>query len=375
VTPPIYVAAGGGGDAIAAWALHMARWPLVRPIIATFAWDRLMIDPIPGPRSSSDFDGLEPYDDHNEAFRPDTKPKPPAGSTLPRLAAAIDAKLLLLDTSRGATGLRAQIRSVARTANADHIELIDVGGDVLAHGDEPTLRSPLADALTLAATEGQEAAVDVRMIGAGVDGELPAATVLAYVQAVGGAATQRLSSEDARRIMPILEWHPSEATALTAAAARGIRGTVEIRDGRHAVELTDDTPVVFSVDHAAAFAHNEAARAVHNSTTLDAAETAVYGFCGRSELDYERRKAAARQQAAHRRGLPPEQLVDAAQRYCDNAAVRGIDFVTFRRIAEELGLGAREASSLRRQLIARTPERYTAPLWSVRPAVAHFATA
>jgi hypothetical protein len=294
---------------------------------------------------------------------------------LPRLAAAIDAKLLLLDTSRGATGLRAQIRSVARTANADHIELIDVGGDVLAHGDEPTLRSPLADALTLAATEGQEAAVDVRMIGAGVDGELPAATVLAYVQAVGGAATQRLGSEDARRIMPILEWHPSEATALTAAAARGIRGTVEIRDGRHAVELTDDTPVVFSVDHAAAFAHNEAARAVHDSTTLDAAETAVYGFCGRSELDYERRKAAARQQAAHRRGLPPEQLVDAAQRYCDNAAVRGIDFVTFRRIAEELGLGAREASSLRRQLIARTPERYTAPLWSVRPAVAHFATA
>ncbi|SED99416.1 DNA mismatch endonuclease Vsr [Streptomyces sp. 2112.3] len=30
----------------------------------------------------------------------------------------------------------------------DSIDLLDVGGDILAQGDEPTLRSPLADALT-----------------------------------------------------------------------------------------------------------------------------------------------------------------------------------------------------------------------------------
>lgn len=334
-----------------------------------------MIDPIPGPRSSSDFDGLEPYDDQNEAFRPETRPKPPAGSTLPRLASAIDATLVLLDASLGAVGLRKQIRSIARTATADYIELIDVGGDVLAHGDEPSLRSPLADALALAATHGQDAPVDVRVTGAGVDGELPEAAVLAYAHALDGVDAQRLTSEDARRIMPILEWHPSEATALTAAAARGLRGTVEIRDSGHAVELTDDTPVVFRVDHARAFVHNKGAQAVHDTTTLDAAETAVHEVCGTSELDHERRKAAARRHPTHRQASAPDELIDAAQGYCDSAASRGIDFVTFRRIAEVLELEAREASSLRRQLIARAPDRYTPPLWSVRPAVTRSATA
>ena len=42
-----------------------------------------------------------------------------------------------------------------------------------------------------------------------------------------------------------------------------------------------------------------------------------------------------------------------------------IDYVTFRRLAEVLGLNTSNAHELRRNLIAGNSEHYQAPLWSV----------
>ena len=46
----LYVAAGGGGDVIGATILHAAIGSPDEPQIATFSWDRLLVDPVPGPR-------------------------------------------------------------------------------------------------------------------------------------------------------------------------------------------------------------------------------------------------------------------------------------------------------------------------------------
>lgn len=53
------------------------------------------------------------------------------------------------------------------------IDLLDVGGDILARGDEPTLQSPFADALTLAACCQVNAPIRLLVAGPGLDGELP----------------------------------------------------------------------------------------------------------------------------------------------------------------------------------------------------------
>lgn len=361
MAPTLYVAAGGGGDAIAAWALR----PLAgdRPVIATFAWDRIMVDPLPGPRTPRDFDNLEFVDSLNYAFAPSTQPIPPAGSTMPQLASQVEASVVLLDPTGGAAGLRAQLRSLARTTSAERIQLVDVGGDIAAAGDESTLRSPLADALVLAAADGQDVPVEVVVIGAGLDGELPAATVRAYVLALGGRQVNRLSAERARDILPILEWHPTEATALTAAAALGRRGTVEIREQGHVVELTDDSPNAYAIDHGSMLGHSRPAQAVHESCSIDDADNAVRTVCGRSELDRERRKSHIRRTAAAPR--PTNELLAEALAYCEHARTRGIDYVTFRRLAEVLGLNVSNADELRRKLIAGNSEHYQAPLWSV----------
>ena len=67
--------------------------------------------------------------------------------------------------------------------------LLDVGGDVLAHGDEPGLASPLCDAIVLAA--GLFLARSTEVIGAvygpGCDGELTPDEVLQRITALQSA--------------------------------------------------------------------------------------------------------------------------------------------------------------------------------------------
>src|SRR5207244_2051974 len=111
-------------------------------------------------------------------------------------AAELDATLVLLDPSEGAVGLQAQLHSLLATVEASRVMVVDVGGDVLAAGPEPTLRSPLADALALAGCAGLPVPVSVRVAGAGLDGELSPSTVLGYVRALGGAQSYRFSAED-----------------------------------------------------------------------------------------------------------------------------------------------------------------------------------
>src|SRR5262245_47827443 len=144
-------------------------------MIATYAWDRLLIDPLPGPRSPDDFAGLSRVSKRSYAVTADSRPIPPAGSTLPRLSADLGIPLIILDPRRGARGLTDQVGELADRVSAEMIELVDVGGDILAHGDEPNLRTPLADALVLAACSRLPLQVTVTIAGPGVDGELPEA--------------------------------------------------------------------------------------------------------------------------------------------------------------------------------------------------------
>jgi hypothetical protein len=54
----LVIAAGGGGDAITG-SVVFGPLGLAEPsAVMTYSWDRLMIDPLPGPRVAKDFTGL-----------------------------------------------------------------------------------------------------------------------------------------------------------------------------------------------------------------------------------------------------------------------------------------------------------------------------
>jgi hypothetical protein len=356
----VYVAAGGGGDALAAAVIRRAIGHSEPAVIATYAWERLIIDPVPGPRSPADFDGLHPLGRSNHRIVPGTAPRPPAGSTLPRLATELEDDLVLLDPADGARGLRAQLAELASLYHADAITVVDVGGDAIARGDEPTLLSPLADSLALAATIGLDIPIAVLVAGAGLDGELSESQVLAFARA---EPILRLGADDIAPFRAVLDWHPSEATALLAAAALGLRGRVEVRDAGLGVALTDHSADVYSLALERVIEHNRLAAALVDSANLSEAEDIARSVCGSCEIDYERSKAEAWHGADRGQITAPDD--DAIRTFELDAASRGVDYVTFRRIAEATDLSPDAARNLRRHLATTRPERYVWPLWSV----------
>ncbi len=329
-------------------------------MILTYAWDRLLIDPLPGPRRPDDFTGLQRLTPAVWAVPAEARPIAPAGSTLPRLASELPHILALLDPSGGAEGLTHQLEDLVSHMEPESIDLLDVGGDILARGDEPTLRSPLADALTLAACCQVNAPVRLLVAGPGMDGELKQEDM----GDVLGPVVHTFTANDAEVISAVLEWHPSEATALLAAAARGIRGTCEIRDAGLPVPLTDESPRVHEVDLDDAISHNELARAIMATAHLNEAEAHSREICGSSEIDYERNKALWLDDRAPAK-LDPAAIWPQLEEFEREARAHCVSHTTFRRITEALDLSGSQRDDLRRLLIDSRPEQYDAPLWRI----------
>ncbi|WP_406358896.1 DUF1152 domain-containing protein [Streptomyces sp. NBC_00658] len=329
-------------------------------VILTYAWDRLLIDPVPGPRGPANFTGLRPLTQSVRTVPAEAKPIAPAGSTLPRLAAELPHTFALIDPTHGAEGITRQLEELIGHLSPESIDLLDVGGDILARGDEPTLRSPLADALTLAACCQVNAPVRLLVAGPGLDGEIPAEDLRDRM----GPVLLTFTAEHVDPVSSVLEWHPSEATAMLAATARGVRGLCEVRDAGLPVPLTDEGPTVHEADLDDALNRNELARAILATESLEEAEQYSREICGYSEIDYERNKASwLGSQPEYK--LDPEGTLRQLGQFEADARSRGITHTTFRRITEALGLNGKQRQDLRALLLSSRPEQYQAPLWRI----------
>lgn len=371
----LLIAAGGGGDAITATLVHAALHGADAPaLVLTYAWERLVVDPVPGPRGRADFTGTVPAGDQLRLITPRSAPRPPAGSSLPRLAADLRPELGLLDPYEGTPGLAAQIGEAVTHCGADRIVVVDVGGDVITDGTEPTLRSPLADALVLAACARLGTPAEVYVAGPGLDNEVPAELLLPRL----GAPAFALEAADTEPVGAVFDWHPSEASALLVAAARGVRGVCGTRDSERPITLTSDAAHVHRLTLEDALRLNPLARALADAADLAEAEEASRQVCGFSEIERERRRALALREenadgtgaatAARAEGAPegrraPEGLWDRFLDWERTTFRLGLSHVTSRRIREELRLGLDAFQRLRAQLMTASPVRDAAPLW------------
>ncbi|MFF3378472.1 DUF1152 domain-containing protein [Streptomyces sp. NPDC002680] len=363
----LIVAAGGGGDAVAAAMLDAALYGADQhpTVILTYAWDRLLIDPVPGPRGPDDFTGLEQITPVVWAVPAGARPVAPAGSMLPRLASELPYTFALIDPRHGVEGLTRQLEELVRHFSPVSIDLLDVGGDILARGDEPTLKSPLADAVTLAACCQVNASIRLLVAGPGLDGELPLDDDL---QGVLGPLVHNFTADDVEPVGSVLEWHPSEVTGMLAATARGVRGVCEVRDAGLPVALTDVGPTVHEVDLDEALSRNRLARSILETASLNDVEAHSREVCGYSEIDSERSKAARLLERSATELDPVATLSTALSRldaFESLARSRGVTHTTFRRLTEALGLNGSQRARLRQLLISRRPEQYAAPLWRI----------
>jgi hypothetical protein len=314
------------------------------PVVASYSWDRRILDPMPGPRFPKDFEGVRRLTPCNVEITAESRLHSGGSSTLSLLAKTTQAQFVLLDPSSGALGMRQQVIELVQHFSFTSVLLVDVGGDVVATGTEEELRSPLADALALATLADFPVPVHVAVAGPGLDGELAASYVRSRCLAHGGELFGRLTAADIEPHFRALAQHPSEATTLLAASALGITGRAEIRDNADFVALNNDSADVYVLDAAAAVDCNQLTQALVATRSMTEAEAATVALCGRSELDYERQKAIML------RSMSPPTAAEMQRRlqdYWSFSTVRGITLTTFRRLSEVLRLTSYDPTLIR----------------------------
>jgi hypothetical protein len=295
---PLVLGIGGGGDVVGALATAEAcRLQGAKPAVGGVTWERRPIDPEPGPRAESEIEGGRRLAPGVVAASAGTHVRNSGVRFAEsRMAEVLHEETILVDATLGPAALADGLAAAASSLSSDLIVFVDVGGDALAHGDEPSLASPLCDAVLLAAAarlaeRGRPVLGGV--FGIGCDGELTPAEVLARlaeVGAAGGLAGARgLTPAVARRLEEAVEVVPTEASAQALRCFRGEIGPAAIRQGRRSVELSPAGALTFYFDPVAAL--RSAARlaaAVLDARDLEHANEILHGLGVRTELDYER---------------------------------------------------------------------------------------
>lgn len=203
----------------------------------------------------------------------------------------------LIDVTRGTEGAARGIVAAMEQLECDLLLGVDVGGDVLGRGYEEGLASPLCDAVMVAAMlTATDGCGLLAVVGAGCDGELAPERVLERVATLGRAGawlgTWGVSPEIAAELERAAERVPTEASLMVARCARGETGTVPIRGGRRHVELGPVGALTFFFDPAVAVEELPLARAAAGTMSIDEARDALAALGVRTELDYERERAA-----------------------------------------------------------------------------------
>ena len=293
----LIVGIGGGGDVVGALACaEIARGLGLEAVVGGLTWERIVVDPLPGPRTLGELRDARILNDAVALAGPATTGPGGFRFAEARVAELTGADVVLVDPHPAPAAIGRALGAACAELGCDHLVLLDVGGDVLAHGDEPGLASPLADAVLLAASATAGIPVTGAVWGAGCDGELTPAEVLERIAEVWAAGGSRgalgLSGAQAEALEPIVAAVPTEASAMALRCARGATGRAAIRGGRRHVELTPTGGLLFLFDCAAAMAGAaRLADAVRGAAGLQEANGILTRMGVGTELDYERRAA------------------------------------------------------------------------------------
>ncbi len=292
---------GGGGDVVGALAVARICEALGTPtVLGGVSWERAAIDPHPGPRSVAEICHARPLGEAVVLAGPATSTPEGLAFSEARMATHLGTETVLVDPSAGTVGAAAGIVAAADALGCDLLLGVDVGGDVLAHGNEPGLASPLCDAIMVAAAlrASDRLRPVLAVVGPGCDGELSIAEVLERTASLGRAGawlgTWGVTPGIAEELVEAAVVVPTEASLQVARCARGEIGETHIRGGRRRVELGPVGALILLFDPAVAAASGELplVRAVAEAGDIEEGRAALAALGVRTELDYERDQAA-----------------------------------------------------------------------------------
>jgi hypothetical protein len=295
----LVIGVGGGGDVVGALATaRFLEFCGLRFTLGGLPWERFVYDPLPGPRGLLEVRNTRALHPYAWMVNGATHSHTGVRFTETEMAALYGWEVLHIDINGGAVGALSGLEAAIASLGIDLVVGIDVGGDSLAHGEEKGLRSPLADAVMLAAfVELEKKGVPSLwgVFGYGSDGELTTDEIeraLARIAEAGGLlGASALTPQIVRELEDVVEKVPTEASALPLRCAKGAWGEANIRYDERKVKLTPLTTLTFYLAPSAVFASvARPARAVASSTSLEDANTMLNTLGIKTELDLERER-------------------------------------------------------------------------------------
>jgi hypothetical protein len=342
---PLIVALGGGGDVITA----TARARDCGGIAASLVWEKLAVDPEPGPRGPAELAGMTSIGTLAGLASPKTRFRHGALTTQAIMAGVFEeVPQVVLDSSLGVRGLVQALRDTCDHFGVTEVQGIDVGGDVLSTGPLPTVTSPLIDALLTTAVWKIESRARVTVFGLGLDGEIPEERLWNAVENdlasgfVVGLNTLSLASM--REVVKLLDQRliGSEVSSLLARAHLGMSGRVLLRDGglRTTVSPASMIGFVYSADHLVRNV-NPACLAVQDCEDLEAASKCLLLSGYRTELEDQIRITSKPSFLIENPHQIDQKLSEVL---CDlRGKEDGIDFVAIRYLAKQIGCSSKHA--------------------------------
>ena len=292
----VVIAIGGGGDIVSAAVLgESMRASGMRVVLASIVWERLILDPEPGPIKLDNIYLIEHETGNLALALPGCYAIRAGRVVVPqacKVASILRQPIHVLEMWRGELGLRQAVNDLIQLSSCDTVVGVDVGGDVLATGFEDTVWSPLADQLGLAAianSKAEQAIVAVHSIGA--DGELPLDTVLERLNEIvklrGYIWARGITRDDARLLEEIVEKVETEASRVQLEVWRGKVGTIKLRGGTRMLNASILNLVTFLIDARKLYTISPLAKAVTGTTSLEEAREKMNEMCVFTEYDLE----------------------------------------------------------------------------------------
>ncbi len=329
----LVLAAGGGGDIVSAVLLaYILEKYGYRAFAGTVVWERYVVDPEPGPAKLTDIvnslekgEGYLVVNGSSYMVRSGRKIKYQAA----RLSKCTGRKIVIFSIEDGVKGYVDGIRNFMSDNGFKGLIGIDVGGDILATGEEEGLWSPLMDSATLAALKHFPHSI-LAVHSPGADGELDSSYVLKRIAEIykrkGGLGARGLTLEDALLLEKLLDCVITEASRIALLAFRGYYGEYPIRGGTRKVFITpintvtffmnaetvyDLSPLAKLADHTRSF--QEIVDRMNNAGiyTEYNLEIDIKRFKARNSLDVLRiRNIGVREMRNRRRGMKTDQSTD-----------------------------------------------------------------
>ncbi|MFN3384160.1 MAG: DUF1152 domain-containing protein [Archaeoglobaceae archaeon] len=280
---------GGGGDIVSTIPVaNFLRLFDFEVIHGGVMWDRLILDPKPGPRSVEELLNAEKVAETIAIIGEDTMTTDGVKTNLAR-SAKFFGKVVGLDITKGVRRLREDLIRFIDTEGIELIIGVDAGGDAISVGYESGVRSPLADAIGVALLSELDGLVAVT--GFGSDGELKTEELMLNISEImrihGFLGCSSLSDEDCLEMEKLCEYVVTEASKIPILAYRGEFGLKKIRRGR-TVLITPISALVFYFKAKAVMSVNESAKLVLEAENIESANRILNKNGIITELDYER---------------------------------------------------------------------------------------